>query len=217
MLSGSIRLFAHAGEAPFEAQPLTFRVRLYNNEGVPEEVLAAARKTSETVLHKVGLRTIWHNCTVGDPNRDDLNCDDHPTKIDLVLYLVARLDDHTTHVDRNALGYAIIPGHGEPATMAYVSYARVRNAVSAFRPEDLLALAMVHEIGHLLLGTNRHSRYGIMRAPWPRKYLELRYWEEFTFTGDQAKRVRIVCRNREGDIRALNSGGIRGLTIPREH
>ena len=202
MLSGSIKMGAQAGEAPLGAQPLTFRVRVYNDEGVPEEVLVAARKTSEAVLDKVGVRPIWHNCTVGAANRDNLNCDDHPTKIDLVVYLVPRLEDHTTHVERNALGYSIIPGHGEPATMAYVSYARVKLVWSAFRSEDLLALAMVHEIGHLLLGTNGHSRYGIMRAPWPSRYLESGYWEEFAFTREQTKRMQIVCRNRAGEMRA---------------
>jgi len=52
-----------------------------------------------------------------------------------------------------------------------------------------------HEIGHLLLGANNHSRRGIMRPHWNRKDLEDAYFGRQGFTPQQTMRV-------EADVRA---------------
>lgn len=184
------RAHAQAGKTPLTIERLTFRVRVYNDEGIPEGDLSAALKIADTVLQRVDLQAIWQDCTVGNPNRDSKGCDAQTTGIDLVLYLVAQLEAHAPNVDRRALGYSLIPRNGERATMAYVSYARVKTVLSMFREEELLGLAVSHEIGHLLLGTNRHSNSGLMRAPWRSKDLDSGDWEEFTFTSEQAGRLR---------------------------
>ena len=189
-LLNSDRVYAQNGKTPLTADRLTFRVRIYNDEGVPEGDLSVAMKIADTVLQRVGLQAMWHDCTVGNPNRDSSGCDTHPAQIDLVLYLVARLEAHAPDVDRRALGYSLVPRNGERGTMAYVSYARVRTVLCAFRGEQLLGLAVAHEIGHLLLGTNTHSNSGLMRAPWLSKDLDSGDWEQFTFTSEQAKRLR---------------------------
>jgi hypothetical protein len=186
----SDRVFAQDGKSPLTTESSTFRVRVYNDEGVADADLSAALKIAGTVLQRVGLQAMWQDCTVGNPNRNSSGCDMQTTRIDLVLYLVARLEAHASNVDRRALGYSLIPRNGERATMAYVSYARVRTVLSVFRAEELLGLAVAHEIGHLLLGTNRHSNSGLMRAPWRNKDLDSGDWEEFTFTSEQAERLR---------------------------
>ena len=196
LLFGAITLplsdtvYAQVAKTPLATDRAAFRVRVYNDEGVPEGDMSAAFKIVDTALQKVGLQAIWQDCTVGNPNRDSSGCDEHPTQIDLVLYLVAQLEDHGPNVDRRALGYSLIPRNGERATMAYVSYARVRTVLSVFRAEELLGLAVTHEIGHLLLGTNRHSNSGLMRAPWRSKDLDSGDWEHFTFTSEQSRQLR---------------------------
>jgi len=186
----SDRVYAQDGKTPLTTESSMFRVRVYNDEGVAGADLSAALKIADTVLQRVGLQAIWQDCTVGNPNRNSSGCDMQTTRIDLVLYLVAQLEAHSPNVDRRALGYSLIPRNGERATMAYVSYARVRTVLSVFRVEELLGLAVAHEIGHLLLGTNKHSNSGLMRAPWRSKDLDSGDWEQFTFTSEQARRVR---------------------------
>ena len=190
----SDRVFAQDGKPPLTTESSTFRVRVYNDEGVADADLSAALKIADTVLQRVGLQAIWQDCTVSNPNRDSKGCDAQTTRIDLVLYLVAQLEAHAPNVDRRALGYSLIPRNGERATMAYVSYARVKTVLSTFREEELLGLAVAHEIGHLLLGTNTHSNAGLMRAPWRSKDLDSGDWEEFTFTNEQARRLRAAIR-----------------------
>jgi hypothetical protein len=188
--------YAQAGKTPNSPERLEFRVRVYNDEGVPERSLAAARKTADAVLEKADLQAIWQDCTVGNPSRDSSGCDRHPAGIDLVLYLVTPLETHAPNVDRSALGYSIIPENGGHATMAYVCFSRVRALRSVFSVEELLGLAMAHEIGHLLLGTHLHSNSGLMRATWPRKDLEERGWEKFAFTSEQVTQLRAAVTGR---------------------
>jgi hypothetical protein len=104
--------------------------------------------------------------------------------------VVERLNSDAPQVSRGALGYCIIPDGGELATKAYICYSCTKVLLSAFRVPELLGLAMAHEIGHLLLHSNEHSRRGIMKAVWQRPDLEDGYWDEFRFTKDQAKRLR---------------------------
>jgi hypothetical protein len=194
-ISGSSRTCAQAGTARIGAERSSFRVRVYNYEGVSPEVLSVAMKASDAMLETAGLKAIWQNCTVGDPKRD-LACDEHPTPIDLVLYLVPRLDDHAPYVEKGALGYSVIPGDGAPATMAYVSYRRVRVLQAGFETAELLGLVMAHEMGHLLLGTKAHSNQGILRGDWPRGSLAAGRREDFTFTKRQIRQLRAKVRAR---------------------
>ena len=52
-----------------------------------------------------------------------------------------------------------------------------------------LGVVAAHEIGHLLLGANNHSRRGIMRPHWNRKDLEDAYFGRQGFTPQQTMRV----------------------------
>jgi hypothetical protein len=194
------RVFAQDGKTPLTAERLIFRVRVYNDEGVPHGDLSAALNIAETVLQRVGLQAMWQDCTVGNPNRDSSGCDMQTTRIDLVLYLVARLETHAPNVDSRALGYSLIPRNGERATMAYVSYARVRAVLSVSRAEELLGLAVAHEIVHLLWGTNKHSNSGLMRAPWRSKDLDSGDWQQFMFTCEQVRclRATVLVRMTKG-------------------
>jgi hypothetical protein len=184
------RVYAQDGKTPLTTEHLSFRVRVYNDEDVPEGDLSAALKIANSVLQGVGLQAIWQDCTVGNPNRDSSGCDKQTTRIDLVLYLVAQLEAHAPNVDKRALGYSLIPRNGERPTLAYVSYTRVRTVWSMFSAEELLGLAVAHEIGHLLLGMNKHSNSGLMRAPWRNKDLDSGDWEQFMFSSEQARRLR---------------------------
>jgi hypothetical protein len=187
-LSGSVS--AQAGKTQLATDRLAFRVRVYNDERVPEGDLSAALKIADSVLQRLDLQATWQDCIVGNPSRDSSGCDLHPARIDLALYLEARLEAHAPNVDKNGLGYSIIPDNGESATMAYVCFSRVKTLRSLFSWEELLGLAIAHELGHLLLGTNLHSNTGLMRANWPRKDLESRDWEKFEFTREQARQIR---------------------------
>ena len=62
---------------------------------------------------------------------------------------------------------------------------------------QLLGQIMAHEVGHLLLGSNNHTRRGLMRAQW---------------TGDKLKEanLRLAYFNRKQAERARASVTVRG-------
>jgi hypothetical protein len=55
---------------------------------------------------------------------------------------------------------------------------------------DILGNVMAHELGHLLLGSNSHSRAGIMRAHWQGEELHRLSRGSLWFTGEQASHMR---------------------------
>ncbi len=90
----------------------------------------------------------------------------YPGALQDPTYFVGPLEEHFRWVDHNALGYSIIPNTGERATMAYISLPRIQNlsASTSTGVAELLGLAIAHETGHLLFGSNEHANQGIMRA-----------------------------------------------------
>jgi len=70
-------------------------------------------------------------------------------------------------VSPNALGFAV--AHRGDSKYASVFRGRVLAMVGRGGPcseAELLGHAMARELGHLLLGTSAHSRYGLMAARW---------------------------------------------------
>jgi len=79
--------------------------------------------------------------------------------------------------------------HGGRA--AFIFYHRVERIARTYKIEDVLVLAhaMAHEIGHLLLPYG-HSATGLMRADWDAKDLRLAMGGELNFTADQVELIR---------------------------
>lgn len=174
-------------------------VHFYNDSEVPEAELFAAQRVAQKVLRRANVDVAWQDCTVRpNPSRLFPACASHLRRNDLVLYFVTRLEAHALGVGKNALGFSIIPDNNDEAQIAYVCYSRVRalSYSTSFTPDELLGLAIAHEIGHLLLGTNEHSNRGILRERWRTRDLEKRYWEEFLFTTEQAQRLQRAVKTR---------------------
>jgi hypothetical protein len=59
-------------------------------------------------------------------------------------------------------------------------------------PADLvLALALVHEIGHLLLDSDEHTPVGVMRAEWGQSDLNAVRQSQLRFTPEEIRRMRV--------------------------
>ena len=215
-LSGAVLLlvcpscFAHPQGQQTESKRAQIGVRVYNDARVPEEQLRTAEEVAARVLRQAGIEAEWSDCTVirGAPPSESSACAASLRSTDLVLYLVDRLEAHFSWVDRNALGYSIIPDTHELASMTYVSYSRIQklSASTSAGVEDLLGLAVAHEIGHLLFGSNQHANQGLMRATWRLRDLEAKAWDEFQFTQEQGNRLRAGVEARRRVIADRGTG-----------
>jgi hypothetical protein len=70
-------------------------------------------------------------------------------------------------VPASVLGYAQV-APAKRGTRAYVFWRRVERASLNFTAslDKVLAVAIAHELGHMLLPDGRHAKSGLMAAPW---------------------------------------------------
>ena len=61
----------------------------------------------------------------------------------------------------------------------------------------LLGYMMAHEAAHLLLGTNSHSKSGIMSIPWAAEMLHRADRGELEFSGGEIRRMIANCTGRQ--------------------
>jgi hypothetical protein len=132
---------------------------------VPEEVLNKAINEATWIFFKAGIQLWWTRCEAlpvrvpGDP------CLETSSVAAVSLGILASAP---AGISPNALGFAF-PRSGA-GNHAAVIHGRVREfAVANCKRsnwQQILAYAMAHEIGHLLLRSQEHSRTGIMRGQW---------------------------------------------------
>jgi hypothetical protein len=90
------------------------------------------------------------------------------------------------------LAYAL-PFEGEHIR---IFWDRVMDASNDWIRTNLLAHVMVHEITHILQGTNYHSKEGIMKAHWTDKDLTLLRSEQLSFNGQDIDLIKRGCAMR---------------------
>ena len=99
-------------------------------------------------------------------------------------------------MNEDALGCSLLEAGGRSS--AYVYY----HAAEEFAKNEHLELfhvlgaAVVHEIGHLLLGENAHARRGIMSAQLTPEHFALASRGSLLFTPEQARKIRAEVMRR---------------------
>ena len=98
-----------------------------------------------------------------------------------------------------SMGVAPSPGDGSRGTTAYVFMDRVTSFVATHRvsAEYVLACALAHEIGHLLLPPNAHQEIGVMRGNWHAKLFPPHAPGVPGFPPEQARLLRIRAGGRQ--------------------
>jgi hypothetical protein len=105
----------------------------------------------------------------------------------LMIRVVAGEAKRMSNVRRPPLGQSFADYRG--GTYASVFLEKVRDgAAEANVPWVIvLAYAVVHEVGHLLLGDQAHTARGVMKASWDRKDYEAMYQNHFHFSQEQVR------------------------------
>ncbi len=130
----------------------------------------------------------------------DSSCQDPPSATHLNLRVVS----HASKVSNGVLGVAFLSADGT-GVYSDASY----NAVDELDRKWHVGLArvlghvMAHELGHLLLGLNAHSRQGIMCPSWHGDELHLASTGSLLFSEDQARLMRERLARRRGEGRFL--------------
>jgi hypothetical protein len=189
-------LLALAASVPCRAQaadtPSRVSIRIYDTASSADEQRASAIQTAAAILAEAGVSAAWFDCT-GDAERPV--CIQPRAERELVIRIAPTFVPTTmgTHgsiesrIDRNAaglvLGFAVVEPSTGAGALATVFLERVLAIAqrTAVPPSALLGRAIAHEVGHLLLGTNAHSRTGLMREVWTDAELLLDRREDWLF------------------------------------
>src|SRR5437016_14371766 len=106
--------------------------------------------------------------------------------------LVVRICPHARNHGDDICGVALL--HHDSRTYADLFFEPIeqlhqQNSDISLAP--ILGDVLAHELGHLLLGSNAHSRDGIMQPHWTREQLRRVAMGQMRFSKEQAARMRM--------------------------
>jgi len=166
-------------------------LRVYNYARVPTPILVSTEPVARRILRRAGVETEWLDCRLSRAEPRTPACERPLNASDLILKLLPRSMAQTIAVNGDTFGIALTED-GKPAKDAVIFYQKALDLARTgyVHEQEILAAAMAHEIGHLLLGLNSHSSTGIMRAKWTRDELELARLGGLLFTPEQSALLR---------------------------
>jgi hypothetical protein len=166
-------------------------VRINDYAHVKSPVLVQAEQTAGDILGKAGVDTIWVECQGGQTSPADVACAAPMTPLDFILNVLPRSMFQPLHPQEGVLGRALESTGKDFGFFAYIFYDSVKDCAGQFDLGQYLGDVFAHELGHLLLGTNSHSRHGLMCAFRSRK--ELLIAEQrggLFFSSSETKRIQ---------------------------
>jgi hypothetical protein len=167
---------------PAGAQVSSVTLQLRNDAGLPGNVVAEAEAAVTGIYAKAGVDLSWSSMRAG-------------RMVVILPGLPAEtIEQETTEKMDHAparMGFAV-SSETERGHVAYILADRVSAAASRYRVRMAAALGAViaHEVGHLLLPFNAHSKTGIMRAVWTQADFVKASRGHLLFTEEQSARIR---------------------------
>jgi hypothetical protein len=147
----------------------------------------AAEQNAGRIFHQAGVELEWVNCAGQAGSLSQAQCLDNMMSLGLVVRIIPRArtlgDDifGVSFLDHDAGTYADL--FFEPVEQLYE-----QNRGISLAP--ILGDVLAHELGHLLLGSNAHSRDGIMQPHWTREQLHRVATGQMRFSKEQSARMR---------------------------
>jgi len=145
------------------------RVSVFNDAQISEGRVARAERVAHELFAHAGIHIDWMNCgRAAEATEERVKCNEAA----FPAHLEVRLLERSLNLSESTLGLSYLgeDGVGCHADLFYVGIVSIEQE-GHLNAETILGLAMAHEIGHLLLGSNSHSSSGIMRAKWQRQEL----------------------------------------------
>ena len=175
------------------AEPIT--VRLANTAGVPDRILSHAEAVAGYILERTGIEVTWLAC----PELPECHRDPEAAGFPLQI-----LKQRPAHLHGDTAGFAVIvPPPGTSRRYAGVFFPVVQDAARSLEANEavLLGVTLVHEIGHLLLGSQAHSVQGVMAPHFGREHARLAGRGQLLFTPEQALQMQKEIRQRHAAAR----------------
>ena len=199
------------GWADGTPSPAIVTLRIYDYVQAKDADLKRAETEASAILATGGVSARWVDCPTSHAVLKDFpDCQSALQVTDYVVSILpAAMADRLEHSE-DALGSANESAAGFGRAQIFYGKIRMMTGGDTAPFSALLGRVMAHEIGHLLLGDNAHSRTGIMQAAWSDRELGMRAGAEMVFTEKQSHRIetRLAAESRDTDmyLAAANAG-----------
>jgi len=171
---------------------LRLTVRLMNYVNLPVNTRRKLVENAGHVLGQAGIAIDFVECGNGGVATGDPRCNRTLGPRDLVL----RILDPKFRWKGEELGYAAAGPEGGAYITVFLNPRQPEARATDLSDGALLGHAVAHEIGHLLLGANAHSSYGI-RPVWRRRDENSIAIGHLLFDGEQARRMHVALMTRQ--------------------
>ncbi len=174
-----------AEEAPRGNPHLT--VFVSNDAGASDHVIAEAERDATRIFQRAGVDVDWVHCLRAGARDENPGCGGQTVMMDLAVRIVP----HARTLPPEIFGVSFLAdGRGAYADVFLDPIQRLREVDQHVSLAAILGDVMAHELGHLLLGSNAHSREGIMQPHWEGQQLRGIAMGQMRFTAEQAERMR---------------------------
>ena len=190
--------------ADLSRDSLTFTIHVRNEAGVDAKTLQGAEKAATAIFERAGVSPRWVDAPLAAQNS---HAGSNHRLSDIWVSVIPRVMSDRLHLPAGVTGLA--PGSGEDRVFAYVFYDRVqglaerqaalkaRGSVSGWASaEQILGAVIAHEIGHLLLNLEVHTKSGIMHGEWGLSDLEQVAYGYLVFSKQQNEVIRAEVARR---------------------
>jgi len=174
-------------------------LRIYNYAHFHPAVLAGSEQVTAMIFRRVGVDVTWMDCSLYVPPLAKTPvCQDSMAPAEFAVRIVDRSWPQRTVVHFEGTGLALPCARNLTGCYLYIFYEPIAQWAEDedISASAILGHAIAHEVGHLLLGSNSHSRTGIMRERWSQVDLTAMAHNPLRFSPDQCRRIQATLRTQ---------------------
>jgi len=170
------------------------KILVYNITQAPGATLAGAEREAGRILLKAGVRASWFECPAGHSDTEaQAVCQNGWGPNNIGLRILVKPTTSSNRFQGDHLGFAVFPAL---ASVYYDDNLRFTGDDAGLGLPMILGCFIAHEIGHLLLGSNSHSKQGVMQAEWEERQIHQALAGDLLFTPEQSQRIRVETQAR---------------------
>jgi hypothetical protein len=179
-------LLAPPGNAnTVSAQTSALQVQVYDYAGLSPAALHEFIRRTQEILASSGISLEVDTCA-----RGATPCESHSgSSRQIVIRVVPDTGKRMKNVRLKTLGLSVADHDGGTYASVFLKPAEEKASDANLPRIIVLAYAAAHEVGHLLLGDQAHTRQGLMKAHWETDDFQAMAQNRFHFSLEQTREL----------------------------
>lgn len=153
----------------------------------PGRSLSDAEREAARVFRNAGISVEWVNCARDEASANVSRCRQTPAPGELVIRIIPQ----ARQAAQNVTGTSFLgPSGGVYADIFLDRVLDLQQGDPSLSLPAILGDVIAHELGHLLLGENSHTHFGLMQPNWTYSQLRLIEMGQLRFSSSEASQLR---------------------------